>query len=668
MKFRTQLFLGNGITLALLLIIGITVFISINSLQDTTKEVEFTYKVIDRANQLKGFMIDQETGLNGFTVSGQEDWLEPYEEGRESFDELLEELKVTLSINPAQVRRLEDIEKLAKNWRKNVAKKFIALRKSIMEGEGYEREIFDIIQSGIGKKRMDEVRRIVASSSMSENNKNLIIIDMINMETGLRGFLLNEGENYLEPYNEGKSKLESHLNRANAGQLLRNAALGWVNEYAERCITLGKAEAKTVDMTTLYNEFNKAEGKKIIDEMRSIIKNITDEETRLLGERLESQNSTAFRAKATVLGGTALAFLVGIGLILFITKKVMQTLGGEPKEVADMANEVANGNLNIRFNGRAHTGLYENMKDMVTKLKGVVAEVRTGANSVTQASGEMSTSAQNISEGASTQAASMEEISSSMEEMVANIQQNTDNARQTETMALKAVKDVDEGKTAINKTVVSMKDIAEKVSIISEIARQTDILALNAAVEAARAGEAGKGFAIVAAEVRKLAERSQVSAVEIDELTKTSVEISETAGQLFEDLVPNIEKTAQLVQEINVASGEQNLGAQQVNEAIQQLNHITQQNAAGAEQLANNSEELSIQADSMRATINYFDLENDPLSNGARRIVNTTPVYTNGAAIPSPAPMGTLTNNESSEGVELDMTEFDHKDSDFEKY
>ena len=150
MKFRTQLFLGNGITLALLLIIGITVFISINSLQDTTKEVEFTYKVIDRANQLKGFMIDQETGLNGFTVSGQEDWLEPYEEGRESFDELLEELKVTLSINPAQVRRLEDIEKLAKNWRKNVAKKFIALRKSIMEGEGYEREIFDIIQSSHG--------------------------------------------------------------------------------------------------------------------------------------------------------------------------------------------------------------------------------------------------------------------------------------------------------------------------------------------------------------------------------------------------------------------------------------------------------------------------------------------------------------------------------------
>jgi methyl-accepting chemotaxis protein len=197
-----------------------------------------------------------------------------------------------------------------------------------------------------------------------------------------------------------------------------------------------------------------------------------------------------------------------------------------------------------------------------------------------------------------------------MEEMAANIQQNTENAQQTEKIALNAAEAINKVNEASEQTLRYMQDIADKVSIIGEIARQTNILALNAAVEAARAGEHGKGFAVVAAEVRKLAERSQVSAVEIDSLTKNSVRATEESGKLLAAIAPEIGKTAKLVQEIAAASMEQNSGADQVNNAIQQLNQVTQQNAAASEEMATSSEELASQAQQLLEMISFFKLKN----------------------------------------------------------
>jgi methyl-accepting chemotaxis protein len=196
-----------------------------------------------------------------------------------------------------------------------------------------------------------------------------------------------------------------------------------------------------------------------------------------------------------------------------------------------------------------------------------------------------------------------------MEEMASNIGQNTDNAQQTEKIALQAAEDIREGSIAVNQTVDSMKTIAEKITIIGEIARQTNLLALNAAVEAARAGEHGKGFAVVAAEVRKLAERSQIAATEIDALSKSSVTIAEKSGKLLEGIVPNIQKTSKLVQEIAASSMEQNAGAEQVNGAIQQLSQVIQQNAAASEEMATSSEELSSQAEQLKDTISFFKID-----------------------------------------------------------
>ena len=196
-----------------------------------------------------------------------------------------------------------------------------------------------------------------------------------------------------------------------------------------------------------------------------------------------------------------------------------------------------------------------------------------------------------------------------MEQMASNIKQNADNAQQTEKIALKAADDAKEGGHAVGETVSAMKEIASKISIIEEIARQTNLLALNAAIEAARAGEHGKGFAVVASEVRKLAERSQTAAGEINNLSASSVEVAERAGEMLEKIVPDIQKTAELVQEINAASNEQRAGANQINQAIQQLDQVIQQNAAASEEMASTSEELLSQAEQLQSTIGFFKID-----------------------------------------------------------
>lgn len=331
------------------------------------------------------------------------------------------------------------------------------------------------------------------------------------------------------------------------------------------------------------------------------------------------------------------------------------------------AKQVAQGNLMVELKKRSdQDDLMESLYNMVEKLKEIVREVQAAADGVATGGQQLSATAQSLSQGATEQAASAEEISSSMEEMSSSIKQNADNASQTEKISNKSATDAREGGKAVNETVAAMKEIATKISIIEEIARQTNLLALNAAIEAARAGEHGKGFAVVASEVRKLAERSQTAAGEISELSGRSVQVAEAAGQMLTAILPDIQRTAELVQEISASSKEQDAGADQINRAIQQLDQVIQQNASAAEEMASTTEELAGQAEQLKTTIAFFSLDTHgaqralPHKQPARPAAPQRPLVTHTTA-PKPPKSG---------GVHIDLggKGKDHLDDEFEKF
>lgn len=364
--------------------------------------------------------------------------------------------------------------------------------------------------------------------------------------------------------------------------------------------------------------------------------------------------------------------LAVIGVAIFFTIFMINLIAKPIVKGVDFAKQVSEGDLTARFeiNQKDEVGvLVSSLSFMTKKLLEVMNEVKQSASNISAGSFQLSSASQQLSQGATEQASAAEEVSSSMEEMAANIQQNTDNAHQTDKISVSAVETLKSLVISSNESAHLINEIANKISIINEISRQTNILALNAAVEAARAGEHGKGFAVVAAEVRKLAERSQVSAIEIDELSRKSVNATQEASGQLEKLVPEIERTAKLVQEISAASQEQSSGATQVNNAIQQLNNVTQQNAATAEEMATNAEELSSRANHLEEIISFFKLGVESVKkNKTKPGTNTNKPLVKNTSNPTKFTASPMPKAKPSKGFNIDMKSGEISDKDFEKF
>ena len=511
-------------------------------------------------------------------------------------------------------------------------------------------------------------------------------IDLIYAARAEKNFLLamspQERSTYLDTYNKNIALLEENLEKARPlfytekGKELvakaTEASEAW-KKISRQVMDLGAQEKLNENKQSVALSMGEARQKiDIFDNLMTELSRMKEENAK----RASDETTRIYKSSLTFMVSLVIAgVLIGLTLGIFIARMISAPL----RKGVTFAEAVASGDLTqrIELDRKDEVGqLAKALNGMVDQLKEIVVDVKSASDNVASGSQQLSSGSEEMSQGASEQAAAAEEASSSMEQMTSNIRQNADNAMQTEKMAVKSAEDAQKGGKAVVETVHAMKEIAGKISIIEEIARQTNLLALNAAIEAARAGEHGKGFAVVASEVRKLAERSQKAAAEISELSGSSVEVAETAGELLAKMVPDIQKTAELVQEISAASREQDTGAEQINKAIQQLDQVIQQNASASEEMASTAEELAAQAERLQNSISFFKIDSGSRGRGAapnaaaRSAKPAGPqarlrTLTRAPAVPASAAQARAVAN--GDGFQIDLKE-DRMDAEFEKF
>ncbi len=582
--------------------------------------------------------------MNGVTAA-----VNKYENAFKDYAKLVNDRSTTMELMRADARAaLAELERIRSSQKDQLVQIMTGTKEKIMtevrSGEaGSIAGVYTKGQSGIEDKlaKADDANRAIKWFITARKNE--------------KEFIISSDDKYIEFVKKEISDISSLLenmrsrfaNSANIAQI--DDVLKNIRGYQNNFLNYTELMAKQVGAEKI-----------MVDAARA-----ADQQCRAArADQKDKMLSQMDFSNTVLIIGAVTALLIGILTALILTRAIT----GPILMGVGFAQRMSQGDFTqtLDINQKDEVGvLAAALNEMVRRLSEVVAEVGSSTENVASGSEELSATAESLSQASTEQAANVEEVSSSIEEMTANIRQNAENAQQTEQIAVQSSKQAEESGGAVEQAVDAMKNIAEKISIIEEIARQTNLLALNAAIEAARAGEHGKGFAVVAAEVRKLAERSGEAAREIGDLSSSTVNVAEKAGEMLTLLVPDIRRTAELVQEITAGSSEQLSGAEQINKAVQQLDQVTQQNASASEEMASTSEELSSQAEQLQQVMSFFRV-NENSHHMVRALPSDKKTHyakTTSTALPATS----VSKSSGSAGVSLDMDN-NFNDGDFEKF
>ncbi len=649
--------IGSGFAVIIVLAVMIG-FVGWRGMGEIGKKVE----VSDDANRIvKDLLLTRQKGKD-YLLTGDIKLIEASYAQNAKLIEQAEKTKTKVD-DPADIKKLDEVIESTRKYEEGV-RTYIALdqESTVVFGEwkkvqiGVDEVVKEIKLNTVKKAR----ERALAAGRQAEVKELDLIVEKLNENISINYLYARIAALYYlwHPNEENYAGLQKKM------EILKQGTSEWmilVEDYPE-LIAAGEEiqsnfKAYADGGERLYNV--KKQQAVAQHEMGLNAKNVEEKCADLRDSFREEMIKSQASSSRMIVVVCVLVMLIGSLAAMLITLSITRAM----RKGVDFATLLADGDLNatLDIDQKDEIGQLAAALNLVSQnLRQIVSDVKSAAANVTAGSEQLSSASEEMSQGAAEQASSAEEASSAMEEMAANIRQNSDNAMQTDKIAGKSASDADDGGRAVVEAVDAMQVIAEKIAIIEEIARQTDLLALNAAIEAARAGEHGKGFAVVAAAVRRLAERSAQAAGEISDLSTSTVDKAGNAGQIINAMVPDIRKTAQLVQEVAAASNEQMSGAEQVNTAIQQLNQVAQQNASTAEEMSSTAEELSSQAIQLQEAINFFNLGDD-----SRRTVRQgqTPKKKLAPVRPaSPSPL--------SSGVLLDMSseDGDSVDDEFERY
>ena len=692
LSLRMKVIIGGFTPLIFLVIVAVVALINVSAIVNSNKWVEHTYNVLSRAKGIVGSAVDMETGMRGYLLAGKEEFLDPYKGGEAKTYQSIKSLQETVDDNPKQVKRLGEVEKILKTWQADVTEPTIALRRKIgdaktmndmakLVGEARGKKYFDKFRgqiktfidreavlmkkrkkdvSGISLDSDDNIKKFRELNNWVEHTYKVImhaeeiLAAAVDMETGMRGYLLSGKEEFLDPYKSGRqqfSELVSELKKTVSdnpaqvkllGDIEKNIA-AWQTDVTEPTIALRReiGDAKTMDdMTDLVGE---ARGKVYFDGFRKLMADFSAEEERLMTARQAENKQRVKNTFNIIIGCAVVAIVLGILLSLGITRSVMAQLGSDPSDIQEVANEIANGNLAVRFdeNEQKNQGVYASMKHMTTNLSIMFKDINKGvqtldssstelssiseqvasnaeqtserAGSVAAASEEMSTNMSSVAAATEQTTANIQTIVSAVEEMSATINEIANNTAKGSETTSKAVETAEHVSVKVDELGRAASEISKVTDTIADISEQTNLLALNATIEAARAGEAGKGFAVVAGEIKDLAQQTAAATSEINTKISGVQTTTQESVEAIGSIVATIDEINDIVTTVATAIEEQSATTHEISNNISQV-------ASGVQEVNDNVNQTSAVVGEVNQDVGQVSQSADEMKDGGDRV------------------------------------------------